>query len=78
MEEWLARRPLNVPPGPATGKGLSGELSDDDGYAKVVDVYCLHVLPRLAEWDYAMEFLKYEVELPVERRTVCRQSLLLA
>jgi len=31
-------------------------------------VYCLQVLPRLGEWDYAMEFLKYEPELSHEKK----------
>ncbi|KAG9039425.1 hypothetical protein FRB95_010714 [Tulasnella sp. JGI-2019a] len=79
VEEWLARRPLpppafmssgNVPNGKRTG-----EDGEDDGYAKVVDVYCLHVLPRLAEWEYAMEFLKHEVELPTDRRARIIESL---
>lgn len=74
MEEWLARRPLPLPVSNGTGHLLNGkgigEDTDDDGYAKVVDVYCLHVLPRLAEWEYAMEFLKYEVDLLPDMRSV--------
>lgn len=62
VEDWLARRP--PPETEAPGPGV------DEGYAKVVDVYCLHVLPRLGEWEYAKEFLSYEIELPVERRSV--------
>ncbi|KAG8987038.1 hypothetical protein FRB90_003631 [Tulasnella sp. 427] len=59
VEDWLARRP---PPGSEGAKV-------DEGYAKVIDVYCLHVLPRLGEWEFAKEFLSYEIELPVERRS---------
>lgn len=62
VEEWLARRsPPELTP-------LTSLV--DDGYAKVIDVYCLHILPRLGEWDYATEFLRYEVELPADRRAV--------
>lgn len=49
-----------------------------EGYEKVLDVYCLQVLPRLGDWDYAMEFLRYEPELSLEKRKVCRMSLLIS
>ncbi|KAF9520867.1 hypothetical protein BS47DRAFT_1335539 [Hydnum rufescens UP504] len=35
---------------------------------RLIDVYCLQILPRLGEWDYAMEFLKYEPELSHEKK----------
>ncbi|KAF8440361.1 hypothetical protein L210DRAFT_3401364 [Boletus edulis BED1] len=44
--------------------------STGEAYEKVLELYCLHVLPRLEEWDYAKEFLTYEVELPLNKRTV--------
>jgi hypothetical protein len=59
VEEWLARRGRREePPG------------DENGYEKVVEMYCLHVLPRLEQWDYAREFLQYESELPPDHRQV--------
>ncbi|KAG9050184.1 hypothetical protein FS837_007082 [Tulasnella sp. UAMH 9824] len=67
VEDWLARRP--PPETEAPGPDV------DEGYAKVVDVYCLHVLPRLGEWEYAKEFLSYEIELPVERRSHISETL---
>lgn len=67
VEDWLARRPP-----PETETASPGV---DEGYAKVVDVYCLHVLPRLGEWEYAKEFLSYEIELPVERRSIITETL---
>ncbi|KAG8905798.1 hypothetical protein FRB99_008223 [Tulasnella sp. 403] len=69
-EEWLTRRgpPDSVPLATLTA-------AQDDGYAKVIDVYCLHILPRLGEWDYATEFLKYESELPPDRRAQIGDSL---
>lgn len=68
VEDWLHRR-NNRP---------SEELSQDsklraealDGYEKVIEVYCLHLLPRMGEWDYIREFLAYERELLEERRMV--------
>lgn len=83
IEEWLARRPIQraaSPNFPATGNALRNgkRIAGDDGYAKVVDVYCLHVLPRLGDWEYALEFLKYETELPEEKRSVCGPALWLS
>lgn len=60
IEDWLAKR------------GQFSEYNSDiEGYEKVLDIYCLHVLPRLEEWDYAKEFLQYESELPHGNRNVC-------
>jgi hypothetical protein len=59
IEHWFAKR------------GQFDESPEDgEGYEKVLDMYCLHVLPRIEEWDYAREFLQYESELPQERRKV--------
>jgi hypothetical protein len=54
VEAWLAHR----------------ADEDGEGSAKLVEVYVLHVLPRLGEWEYAHEFLAYEREMPAERREV--------
>ncbi|KAG8768810.1 hypothetical protein FRC12_005375 [Ceratobasidium sp. 428] len=68
IEDWLANRD-------SLGLGVDGEGSGEakneerEGYEKVVEVYCLHVLPRLNEWDYAKDFLDSEVEMtPVKRQ----------
>ena len=64
IEDWVAWR------------GQFGELQEDgEGYEKVLDIYCLHVLPQLEEWDYAKEFLQHENELPQEKRAVCSIGL---
>lgn len=63
IDDWLAKR----------GQGAGdGEQMDEDrrGYAKVLEVYCLLVLPRLEDWDYAEDFLTYERELHSEVRQV--------
>ena len=62
IEDWLARR--------RQGDQVVGVDGDGEGYGKILDVYCLHVLPRLEEWDYAKEFLEYEGELPSHTREV--------
>lgn len=56
IEDWLARR---VPDNNEQGR---------KGYAKVIELYCVHVLPRLEEWQYAEDFLQYEQELDSELR----------
>ncbi|KZT02282.1 uncharacterized protein LAESUDRAFT_738864 [Laetiporus sulphureus 93-53] len=63
VEEWLARR------------GGEEGAEDAEGYAKVLELYCLHVLPRLEEWDYAEEFIQLEMELPLETRKYMITSL---
>ncbi|KAF7974803.1 hypothetical protein HWV62_11305 [Athelia sp. TMB] len=63
IEDWLAKR------------GQFEEPQDGEGYEKVLDMYCLHVLPRLEEWDYAKEFLQYEGELPADKRNALASSL---
>ncbi|KAG1744284.1 hypothetical protein EDB19DRAFT_1696756 [Suillus lakei] len=46
--------------------------STGEPYHKVLDLYCLHVLPRLGEWEYVKEFLSYENELSSDqRRELC-------
>ncbi|KAF9807760.1 hypothetical protein IEO21_08056 [Rhodonia placenta] len=55
IEDWLARHG-------------QAELADGEGYAKVLELYCLHVLPRLEDWDYAEDFLQYERELSADTR----------
>ncbi|KAI0303561.1 hypothetical protein B0F90DRAFT_1706852 [Multifurca ochricompacta] len=57
IEEWLACR-------------LPAALPENDGYEKVLEVYCLNILPALGEWVYAREFLKYVTELPPQSKEV--------
>ena len=65
IEDWLARRE------PTYGNDADGQLT---AYEKVLELYCLHILPKLEEWDYAKEFLHYETELPLARREVMLRS----
>ncbi|KAG8738964.1 hypothetical protein FRC10_006296 [Ceratobasidium sp. 414] len=68
IEDWLANRD---PLGPSVDGECSGAArgGEREGYEKVVEVYCLHVLPRLNEWDYAKDFLGSEMEMtPVKRQ----------
>lgn len=58
IEDWLSRREIPI-----------GE-SRDEGYEKILELYCLHILPKLDQWDYAQEFLEYEGELLADVREV--------
>jgi hypothetical protein len=60
IEEWLARRQARFP----------GSETVGEGYEKVVELYCLNILPALKQWDYASEFLEYEIELKADAREV--------
>ncbi|KAF8805431.1 hypothetical protein BYT27DRAFT_7169561 [Phlegmacium glaucopus] len=68
IEDWLARREphYSLDP-PAEPEG--------DGYEKTLELYTLHILPKLEQWEYAKEFLEYESELPSQRRENLRTSL---
>ncbi|EIW57266.1 uncharacterized protein TRAVEDRAFT_168912 [Trametes versicolor FP-101664 SS1] len=63
IEDWLAKH------------GQEDVPEDPKGYAKVIELYCLHVLPRLQDWDYAEDFLAYERELPHDVRQQYTASL---
>ncbi|EPT01621.1 hypothetical protein FOMPIDRAFT_1036126 [Fomitopsis schrenkii] len=65
IEDWLARRPQYAEAG----------KEEREGYAKVLELYCLHVLPRLEDWDYAEDFLQYERELAPDARKYILSSL---
>ncbi|OCH93038.1 hypothetical protein OBBRIDRAFT_817981 [Obba rivulosa] len=63
IEDWLAKR------------GQEETADAPDGYAKVLELYCLHVLPRLEQWDYAEDFMQYERDLLPEVRQNIISSL---
>lgn len=59
IEDWLAQREV-----------VDHIRNDLEGYEKVLDLFCLHVLPRLHDWEYASDFLEYESVLASTTRTV--------
>lgn len=67
IDDWLANRDPLV-----SGVGNDGAIrvEEQEGYEKALEVYCLHVLPRLNEWDYAKEFLDTEMEMSPTKREV--------
>ncbi|KAG1793608.1 uncharacterized protein HD556DRAFT_1432197 [Suillus plorans] len=49
--------------------------STGEPYHKVLELYCLHVLPRLGEWEYGKEFLSDENELSSDKRRELHSAL---
>ena len=80
VEDWLAHRVLlPFDPSQQSFSTPNGSASVDpmDGYERVIDVYCSQVLPRLGEWEYAFDFLKYEQELTEDKKKVIPPSNLI-
>ena len=67
VDDWLSLRNQSRYDAGKEGKQAKEEA---EGYEKVLEMYCLHLLPRLEDWDSAREFLRYESELPHDRKTV--------
>ncbi|ORY07602.1 hypothetical protein K493DRAFT_310146 [Basidiobolus meristosporus CBS 931.73] len=44
-------------------------------YEKVVELYVLHVLPKMAEWDTGRDFLQYNSIISVSRKEIYQQRL---
>ncbi|KAF5393127.1 hypothetical protein D9757_001225 [Collybiopsis confluens] len=57
------------------GDSPGASLESGDGYSKILELYCLQVLPKLEQWEYATEFLEYESELDPESRDNLKRSL---
>ncbi|KAJ7497025.1 hypothetical protein FB451DRAFT_212059 [Mycena latifolia] len=68
VEDWLASRHYSR---------FSSANAKEEGinYRKVVEAYCLYVLPKLEQWEYAREFLDYESELLSDARESFKSSL---
>jgi len=63
VEEWLAAVPAPFPYESAENlNGVTGAVTNGTGkvkdfYGKVLELYCLSLLPRNEEWDYANSFI---------------------
>ncbi|KAJ6558464.1 hypothetical protein DFH09DRAFT_531137 [Mycena vulgaris] len=68
VEDWLASRHYSL----LTSVNPKEEAVN---YRKAVEAYCLYVLPKLEQWDYAREFLQYESELLPDARESFQSSL---
>ncbi|KAJ6624037.1 hypothetical protein B0H10DRAFT_2008236 [Mycena sp. CBHHK59/15] len=61
IEDWLASRHYS----PFSAVSAEEERIN---YSKVVEAYCVYILPKLEQWEYAKEFLEYESELSSDAR----------
>ncbi|EAU85620.2 hypothetical protein CC1G_06333 [Coprinopsis cinerea okayama7 len=70
-EQWMSRResPLLLNASEASAG------SEEGGYEKVVEIYVLHILPKLEQWQYAKEFLQFEGELHEPQRELFKSQL---
>jgi hypothetical protein len=76
VEEWLAAVP---PPYPFDAGGeinggtngvTNGPSKSKDFYGKVVELYCLVLLPRNEEWDFANTFIEMNEYLSESKKKV--------
>ncbi|KAG0703212.1 hypothetical protein DFH29DRAFT_874611 [Suillus ampliporus] len=62
---------------------ISCEITEDwsskhsEPYHKVLELYCLHVLPHLGKWEYVREFLSYENKLLFDKKCVILNAMML-
>ncbi|KAJ7039143.1 hypothetical protein C8F04DRAFT_1231675 [Mycena alexandri] len=69
VEDWLASRNDDI-------YLFSGDAKEEgSNYRKAVEAYCLYILPKLEQWEYAKEFLDYESELSPDVRENFKASL---
>lgn len=57
---------------------LMGQDDDPKGVSQrvqLVELYILHVLPRVGEWEYAREFTHMSGDLDDEQKEVCSNFL---
>ena len=63
VEEWLAAVPPPFPlhstelNGLMNGGAVNGTSKQKDFYGKVLELYCLSLLPRNEEWEFAKTFI---------------------
>ena len=72
VEEWLAAVP---PPYPLQSSQIAGltngeRSSGKDWYGKVLELYCLSILPRNEEWDFATTFIGMNEYLSQSKKQV--------
>ncbi|THV07246.1 hypothetical protein K435DRAFT_959845 [Dendrothele bispora CBS 962.96] len=83
IEDWLAKRGDYLAESQFSTMNSSleslpseaGGGTEGDGYEKVLELYCIQVLPKLEEWEYATEFLEYESELGMDSRENLKSTL---
>ncbi|TPX69332.1 hypothetical protein SpCBS45565_g02485 [Spizellomyces sp. 'palustris'] len=71
IETWLATLPDDY------FWSLSNEVQSDalQNYERIVELYCLHVLPSLGEWESAKDFLEWNEVIATGKRALYRKKL---
>ncbi|KIM33288.1 hypothetical protein M408DRAFT_326063, partial [Serendipita vermifera MAFF 305830] len=72
VEDWLVRRDVSSV---NSSSPTTTEPATPTSYERIVDVYILHVLPRLGLWDDATEFMRYESEMGESAKERMLQAL---
>lgn len=54
---------------------LTRTNEDDEAHTKLLELYVLHVLPHMEEWDYAEEFLQFNSLLTEDKKSNYRRLL---
>jgi hypothetical protein len=75
VEEWLAVVPPPFPFESTTmingvTNGTNGSMKTKDHYGKVVELYCLFLLPKNEEWDFANTFIDMNEYLSDSKKKV--------
>ena len=77
VEEWLAAVPPPYPDDSAgeindvtNGKTDGGSKANKDFYGTVVELYCLGILPKNDEWDFANTFIEMSEYLSESKKKV--------
>jgi hypothetical protein len=78
VEEWIAVAPPPFPyqtdvNGVKDGDS-NGATKPKDYYDKIVESYCLFLLPRNEEWDFAIIFIGKNEYLSESRKKVCQTA----
>jgi len=75
-EEWLSAVPPPYPLQSPQVNGQNGVTNGDNNlegkelYGKVLEVYCISLLPRNEEWDFAKEFIQLSAYLSPQKKQV--------
>lgn len=75
VEEWLAAVPPPFPLHSSELNGLTngesiGTSKQKDFYGKVLELYCLSLLPRNEEWEFAKTFIYMNEYLSEHKKSV--------
>ena len=77
VEEWLAAvpppflYPMTTDVNELANGNNNGNAKRKDCYGKVIELYCLALLPRNEEWEFANTFIDTNEYLSKSKKKVC-------